>query len=52
VIFRRSERHPMRVQVDGTNLTNEINVIDFAGLFSGTAIATSRAVSARLQLGF
>jgi len=27
-------------------------VIDFAGLFSGTAIATSRSVTARLQLGF
>jgi hypothetical protein len=52
VIFRRDERHPMRFQVDGKNLTNEINVIDFAGLFSGTAIATSRSVTARLQLGF
>jgi hypothetical protein len=52
VIFRRSERHPMRLQVDGRNLTNEINVIDFAGLFSGTALATSRSVTARLQLGF
>jgi hypothetical protein len=52
VIFRRSERRPVRLQIDGRNLTNEINVIDFAGLFSGTAIATSRAVTARLQFGF
>ena len=52
VIFRRSERYPIRFQVDGTNLTNEINVIDFAGLFSGTAIAPPRSVSARLQFGF
>jgi hypothetical protein len=51
-IFRRSERYPIRFQVDGTNLTNEINVIDFAGLFSGTAIAPSRSVAARLQFGF
>jgi len=52
VIFRRSEKYPVRFQVDGTNLTGEINVIDFAGLFSGTAIAPSRGVTARLQFGF
>jgi hypothetical protein len=49
---RRSERYPLRLQVDGTNLSNEINVIDFAGLFSGTAIAPSRSITARLQFGF
>jgi hypothetical protein len=52
VTIRRSERYPVRFQVDGTNLTNEINVIDFAGLFSGTAIAAPRSISARLQFGF
>ncbi len=52
VILRHSERYPMRFQIDGTNLTNGINVIDFAGLFSGTAIAPSRSVVARLQFGF
>ncbi|MGB9455421.1 MAG: TonB-dependent receptor [Bryobacteraceae bacterium] len=49
---RRSERYPLRLQVDGTNLSNQINVIDFAGLFSGTAIAPSRSITARLQFGF
>ena len=48
----KSEKHPVRLQIDGTNLTNEINVIDFAGLFSGTAIGISRSVDARLQFGF
>lgn len=51
-ILRRSERYPIRFQADGTNLTNEVNVLDFAGLFSGTAIAPSRSVTARLQFGF
>jgi hypothetical protein len=52
VAVRKSEKHPVRLQIDGTNLTNEINVIDFAGLFSGTAIGISRSVDARLQFGF
>jgi hypothetical protein len=52
VILRKSESHPVRFQIDSTNLTNEINVIDFAGLFSGTAIGISRSVNARLQFGF
>ena len=52
IILSKSEKHPMRFQIDGTNLTNEINVIDFAGLFSGTAIGPPRSVNARLQFGF
>ena len=52
VTLRKSEKRPVRFQIDGTNLTNEINVIDFAGLFSGTAIGISRSVDARLQFGF
>ena len=52
VILRKSEKFPARFQVDGTNLTNSLNVIDFAGLFSGTAIAAMRSVNARLQFNF
>jgi len=52
VILRKSEKLPVKLQVDGANLTNEINVIDFAGLFSGTAIGISRSVDARLQFQF
>lgn len=51
-LINKSERHPVRFQIDGTNLTDEINVIDFAGLFSGTAIGISRSVNARLQFSF
>jgi hypothetical protein len=52
VVLRKGEKLPVRLQIDGTNLTNEINVIDFAGLFSGTAIGISRSVDARLQFEF
>ena len=42
----------MRFQIDGTNLTDSLNVIDFEGLFSGTAIGAMRSVNARLQFSF
>lgn len=52
VILQNKEQRNVRFQIDGTNLTNEINVIDFAGLFSGTAIGISRSIDARLEFGF
>lgn len=52
VVVSRNERYPVRFQIDGTNLTDRLNLIDFAGLFSGTAIAASRSVNARLQVNF
>jgi hypothetical protein len=52
LLLNKGEKYPVRFQIDGTNLTNEINVIDFAGLFSGTAIGPSRSVAARLQFNF
>jgi outer membrane cobalamin receptor len=48
----RGEKFPLRFQIDGTNLTDRLNLFDFAGLFSGTAIAPPRSVQARLQLNF
>ena len=48
----RSERVNMRLQVDGQNLTNVLDVIDFGGLFSGNAIGPSRSVALRLQTEF
>ena len=48
----KSERLNMRFQVDGTNLTNVVNVIDFGGLFSGNAIGPSRSVALRLTANF
>jgi hypothetical protein len=48
----KSERLKMRIQVDGQNLTNVLNVIDFGGLFSGNAIGPSRSYSLRLTTEF
>jgi len=38
-----SERLRMRLQVDGDNLNNRLNVIDFGGLFSGNAGGPARS---------
>jgi TonB-dependent Receptor Plug Domain len=48
----RSERLNMRFQIDGQNLTNVLNVIDFGGLFSGNAIGPSRSFAMRLTTNF
>jgi outer membrane cobalamin receptor len=48
----KSDRLKMRFQVDGTNLTNVVDVIDFGGLFSGNAIGPSRSVALRLTTNF
>lgn len=48
----KSERLNMRLQIDGTNLTNVVDVIDFGGLFSGNAIGPSRSVALRLATDF
>lgn len=39
-------------QTTGQNLTGRLNVINFAGLFSGTGIAPPRSVNARLRYDF
>src|SRR5581483_5491098 len=41
-----------RLQVDGENLNNRLNVIDFGGLFSGNAIAPPRSYALRLTTTF
>jgi len=48
----KSEKYTVRFQVDGQNLTNVLDVIDFGGLFSGNAIGPSRSFSLRLQTLF
>jgi hypothetical protein len=42
----------MRFQIDGQNLNNVLNVIDFGGLFSGNAIGPPRSYSMRLTTIF
>ena len=48
----KRESRSVRVQADVLNLMNRLNVINFAGLFSGTALASPRAVAVRLELGW
>jgi hypothetical protein len=48
----KSDRLDMRFQVDGENLTNVVDVIDFGGLFSGNAIGPSRSFALRLTTSF
>jgi hypothetical protein len=48
----RKERRAVSVQADIMNLTNRLNVINFAGLFSGTAIAPPRSFGVRLRTEF
>ncbi len=52
VDLRKTDRHAVRVQADALNLTNRLNVINFAGLFSGTAIAAPRSLSIRFSAEF
>jgi hypothetical protein len=42
----------MRLQADVQNFNNRLNVINFAGLFSGTGIAPPRSYSVRLGIEF
>ncbi len=46
------ERGKFRIQADLQNATDRLNVINFAGLFSGTAVAQPRSVAVRLQYEF
>ena len=48
----KREKHSLRLQMVMQNVTNRLNVINFAGLFSGTAIAPPRGASLRLQYDF
>jgi hypothetical protein len=39
-------------EMEGHNLTDKLNVLNFASLFSGTAVAPPASVSVRLKVGF
>jgi len=48
----QGDKLKMRIQADSENLNNELQVIDFAGLFSGNAIGPSRSYALRLTTEF
>lgn len=52
LVFVRSSTRSVRVQLDVRNATNQLNVINFAGLFSGTAIGAPRSVAVRVRGDF
>jgi len=48
----KSDHLSMRLQIDGQNLNNVLDVVDFNGLFSGNAIGPSRSFALRLATNF
>lgn len=52
VVLAQTPRRTLRVQADVRNLTDRLNIINFAGLFSGTALGIPRSVAVRLQAEF
>jgi outer membrane cobalamin receptor len=48
----RRERRRLELRAEVANLTDRLNVVNFAGLFSGTALAPPRGASVRLRLDF
>jgi len=50
--FYHKETREISAQLEVNNLSDRLNVLNFASLFSGTAIAAPRSVSARLRLAF
>ncbi len=52
VTLLHKEGRDVSFEIEGHNLTDKLNVLNFASLFSGTAIAPPASVSARLKVGF
>ena len=50
-VYKR-ENYTVRLQADGQNLNNRLNLIDFGGLFSGNAVAPPRSYFLRLVTSF
>lgn len=50
-LFRKEDK-TLSLELESVNLTNHLNVINFASLFSGTAVSVPRSYEARLRLNF
>ncbi len=48
----KKEGRAIKLQADVQNLNNRLNLIDFAGLFSGNSVAPPRSYALRLTAGF
>jgi len=51
-LYRRGDKVNVRLQADGQNLNDVLDVIDFGGLFSGNAIGPPRSFFVRLTTTF
>lgn len=49
MVVAKSTKLSLRLQAEVRNLTDRLDVINFAGLFSGTALAAHRSVAIRLR---
>jgi len=50
-LWRRDKRR-IELRAEIANLTNRLNVVNFTGLFSGTAVAPPRSANVRVRLDF
>jgi hypothetical protein len=48
----KKDNFTLGLQGDVQNINNRLNLIDFAGMFSGNALAPPRSYSIRLQTNF
>jgi hypothetical protein len=48
----RKEQRSLSFQIAAANLTDRLNLLNFASIFSGTGLATPRSLSARLKFTF
>ena len=51
-VVAKAKKHTLRFHADVLNITDRLNVINFAGLFSGTVLAAPRRFAIRLQYEF
>jgi hypothetical protein len=52
VVVRRAERGSVQLQAGIANVTNHLSVINFAGLFSGAALAPPRSLTVRVNVSY
>ncbi len=52
ITLLQREQRSLALQVDASNLNDRLNVVNFSGVFSGTAIAMPRSFAVRLQSHF
>lgn len=48
----RKEQRSIAFQIEAANLTDRVNLLNFASLFSGTGVAPPRSLSAHLKFSF